>query len=77
LARFPIDGIKIDREFTAALGCDIRRERMISSMIYLGHDLGLEVVAEGIETDSQRLALLAMGCRWGQGHLFGRPGTLP
>ena len=77
LANFPIDGIKIDREFTAALCCDTRRERMISSMICLGHDLGLEVVAEGIETDSQRLALLAMGCRWGQGHLFGRPGTLP
>jgi len=77
LARLPIDGIKIDRAFTAALGCDSRLERMIASMISLGHDLGLEVVAEGIETDSQRLALQAMDCRWGQGHLFGRPGSLP
>jgi len=77
LARLPIDGIKIDRAFTAALGCESRLERMIASMISLGHDLGLEVVAEGIETDSQRLALQAMDCRWGQGHLFGRPGSLP
>jgi diguanylate cyclase len=77
LARLPIDGIKIDREFTAALGRDSRRERMTSSMIRLGLDLGLEVVAEGIETEQQRLALQAMGCCWGQGHLFGRPGELP
>ncbi len=77
LAKLPIDGIKIDREFTAALGCDSRLERMIASMIRLGHELGLEVVAEGIETNSQRLALLAMGCLRGQGHLFGRPGVLP
>ena len=77
LARLPIDGIKIDRYFTAALGCDSRLECMIASMIHLGRDLGLEVVAEGIETDSQRLALQALGCLWGQGHLFGRPGALP
>ena len=77
LARLPIDGLKIDREFTAALGRDSRRERMTSSMIRLGLDLGLEVVAEGIETEQQRLALQAMGCCWGQGHLFGRPGDLP
>ncbi|MCX5967952.1 MAG: EAL domain-containing protein [Cyanobacteria bacterium] len=76
LARLPIDGIKIDRYFTAALGSDSRLERMIASMIHLGRDLGLEVVAEGIETDSQRLALQALGCLWGQGHLFGRPGDL-
>ncbi len=77
LAELPIDGIKIDRAFIAALGCDSRRERMIASMIRLGLDLGLEVVAEGIERESQRLALLAMGCLRGQGHLFGRPGQLP
>ena len=77
LAKLPIDGIKIDREFIAALGCDSRLERMIASMIRLGLELGLEVVAEGIETNSQRLALLAMGCLRGQGHLFGRPGVLP
>ncbi|MNW18393.1 putative cyclic-di-GMP phosphodiesterase AdrB [compost metagenome] len=46
------------------------------TIITLAHSLGLEVVAEGVETDGQRLFLLRNGCRKFQGYLFGRPGSV-
>ncbi|MGI9623275.1 MAG: EAL domain-containing protein, partial [Acidimicrobiales bacterium] len=46
---------------------------IVESITELGHAFGLEVVAEGIETEEQRLALVALGIKTGQGYLFGRP----
>lgn len=74
LARLPIDTIKIDRTFTDELTADPRKRMVVHAMIRLAHDLGFEVVAEGIETREQWHLLRSMGCERGQGYLFGRPG---
>lgn len=73
LSELPLDGIKIDISFTAALGKDSRRTAVVESAIRLCHDLGLLVIAEGIETEQQRQLLLSFGCDDGQGYLFGHP----
>ena len=73
LSGFPIDVVKLDRSIVAGLGADARRTTMVQGFVRVFQDLGLSVVAEGIETEQQRQALLAMGCRLGQGFLFGRP----
>ncbi|MCP9777602.1 bifunctional diguanylate cyclase/phosphodiesterase [Cyanobium sp. Tous-M-B4] len=77
LAQLPIDAIKIDRSFTAGLLNDPRRSVVVASMIRLSHDLGLDVIAEGVELEAQADALLAMGCCKGQGYLFGHPAPFP
>jgi diguanylate cyclase (GGDEF)-like protein len=73
--RFPLKMLKIDRSFVEPLGGDLgsRSPAVVRAILALAHSLGLEVVAEGIETDAQRQALLTMGCVYGQGYLFGRP----
>jgi diguanylate cyclase (GGDEF)-like protein len=73
--RFPLKMIKIDRSFIDLLGSDRsqRSSAVVGAILALAHSLGLEVVAEGIETEAQRQALVAMGCLFGQGYLFGRP----
>jgi diguanylate cyclase (GGDEF)-like protein len=73
LSELPLDAIKIDTSFTAALGRDPRRTAVVESAIRLCHNLGLLVIAEGIETEQQRQLLLAFGCDEGQGYLFGHP----
>ncbi|MGV8923049.1 MAG: EAL domain-containing protein [Thermomonas sp.] len=75
LHRFPLKMIKIDRSFVDPLGRDSsqRSSVIVSAILALADSLGLEVVAEGIETEAQRSALLEMGCIYGQGYLFGRP----
>ncbi len=73
LAEMPIDGLKIDRSFTASMHCDPRRRLMIEAVVNLARQLQLEVVAEGIETHDHRDALLGMGCQLGQGYYFSRP----
>ena len=72
--RFPLRMIKIDRSFIAGLdGEDPERSRaVLAAFIALARSLQLEVLAEGVETPAQRDALLAMGCHYGQGFLFGR-----
>ena len=77
LAQLPIDAIKIDRSFTAGLLNDPRRSVVVASMIRLSRDLGLDVIAEGVELEAQAEALLAMGCCKGQGFLFGHPAPFP
>jgi len=76
LSELPVDGIKIDRSFTSALGVDRSRTAVIQAITQLCGNLGLRVIAEGIETEAQRQQLLAMGCDDGQGYLFGRPQPL-
>jgi len=73
--RFPLRMIKIDRSFIAPIGPEEapRTMAVIGAILALSRSLGVEVVAEGIETWEQRETLQAMGCLLGQGYAFGRP----
>jgi diguanylate cyclase (GGDEF)-like protein len=73
LQEFPLERLKIDRSFVAPLGAGTARGSIADAMITLGHSLGLEVVAEGVEEADQMAALRELGCRTAQGFLFGRP----
>ena len=74
LQRFPFDTIKIDQSFvrTTSRGT---RPVILRSIIALAHDLGMEVVAEGAETDSDAVELYQLGCEYAQGFAFGEPMT--
>jgi EAL domain-containing protein (putative c-di-GMP-specific phosphodiesterase class I) len=72
LRRFPIHVIKIDRSFTDGLGGDAGAAAIVRALLGLSRDLGLETVAEGVETSTQFRWLRAEGCTLGQGYLFGR-----
>jgi EAL domain-containing protein (putative c-di-GMP-specific phosphodiesterase class I) len=73
LKRFAVDEVKIDRTFVAGLGRDPDDEVILSAVVEMSRNLGLDTVAEGVEFPGQRDALLALGCRRGQGYLFGKP----
>ena len=73
LKKFPIDVIKIDRSFIKDIPDSQDDMEITSAVIAMAHNLKLKVVAEGIETDAQRRALLAAGCELGQGYFFSRP----
>lgn len=73
LSRIPIDEVKIDRTYITQMVEDPRCQVLVSGFVRLFRELGLRVVAEGIETREQRDLLVAMGCDVGQGWLFGRP----
>ncbi|WP_458758164.1 EAL domain-containing protein [Afipia sp. TerB] len=72
LQRFPFDTIKIDQSFvrTTTRGA---RPILLKSIISMAHDLGMEVVAEGAETDSDAVELYQLGCEFAQGFAFGEP----
>jgi EAL domain-containing protein (putative c-di-GMP-specific phosphodiesterase class I) len=73
LHRFPLDILKIDRSFIAALGDDEEGASIAGAIVSLGRALGLKTVAEGIENAAQRRELERLGCPLGQGFLFWRP----
>ncbi len=73
LQKFPFQRVKIDRAFVASLGTIGNAGAIIQSIVTLGHALGMSVVAEGIETDEQRVLLRLAGCDELQGFLFARP----
>jgi len=76
LQRFPLDTLKIDRSFTSAMGSGGKEESMIVRTIMpLAHNLGLDVVAEGVETNEQVLLLRELRCKYAQGFYFSRPTT--
>jgi EAL domain-containing protein (putative c-di-GMP-specific phosphodiesterase class I) len=75
LTRFPITCLKIDRRFVAALGTDSAEALVAQSVIGLAHGLGVETVAEGVETETQRVMLRELGCDIAQGWLIARPLT--
>ena len=72
LVRFPIHALKIDQSFIRAFGRDEKSEMIVNAIISLGKSLGVEVIAEGVETHEQLNQLLAMGCPYGQGHYFSK-----
>ena len=76
LRRFPVDVLKIDRSFVAALGGDPEDAALAHAIVKLGHTLHLRVVAEGVETAAQLAELRGLGCEYGQGYLFARPLTV-
>jgi EAL domain-containing protein (putative c-di-GMP-specific phosphodiesterase class I) len=73
LQRFPLDKIKIDRSFVAALGASANGGVIIQAIVALGRALGLSVLVEGVETEQQRVLLRLAGCDEMQGFLFARP----
>ena len=73
LKAFPVDVIKIDRSFVSNLDTDSGDAAIIDAVVGLGHRLGMEVVAEGVETEAQARYLRSRGCDYGQGYLFGYP----
>jgi EAL domain-containing protein (putative c-di-GMP-specific phosphodiesterase class I) len=73
LTAFPVDRIKIDRGFTRAIDSEGDRGLIARTLIGLGRGLGLEVIAEGVETESQRSFLVVHGCTAVQGYLLARP----
>ncbi|HZI37491.1 MAG TPA: GGDEF domain-containing phosphodiesterase, partial [Acidimicrobiia bacterium] len=73
LKRFPIDVLKIDRSFVNGLGHDPEDSAIVAAVISLAGAMQLDAVAEGVETDVQRCALLELGGLRGQGYLFARP----
>ncbi|CAN5255896.1 EAL domain-containing protein [soil metagenome] len=72
LHRFPLHALKIDRSFIASLrpGGTAANTAIVRAVLALARTLGLEVVAEGVETEAQRECLLELGCEFGQGFLF-------
>jgi len=70
LHKLPIDGVKIDRTFVAAPDGSLAAASIVRMIVELARSLQLGVIAEGVETERQRDALLELGCAHGQGHLF-------
>ena len=70
LHRLPIDALKIDKSFVAGLGLDDRTTELVRTIVQLGKNLGVIVIAEGVETTNQQACFRDLGCAWGQGYLF-------
>jgi len=76
LRRFPVDQLKVDRSFISELVTNPEDLAIVSSVINLGHSLGLSVVAEGVESAEQLLRLTEMSCDQGQGFIWRRPASV-
>lgn len=74
LRAIPVNRLKIDQSFVRDLERDGGSRTIVEAVVGLGHNLGCEIVAEGVETEAQAQLLRAMGCDLGQGFLFGKPG---
>ena len=73
LANLPVHALKIDRDFVSQLDLDERKSMIVRSVVALAHNLGLKVIAEGVETPRQLDYLKALKCQYGQGYLFSTP----
>ncbi|MBS7348557.1 MAG: EAL domain-containing protein, partial [Comamonas sp.] len=76
LRNLPIQILKIDRSFVRQIDHDQKDAAIARSIVSLAHSMGLQVIAEGVETEEQYMALKALGCQMFQGYLFGRPQPL-
>jgi diguanylate cyclase (GGDEF)-like protein/PAS domain S-box-containing protein len=73
LRRFPVDVLKIDGSFVQGLGEDPEGSAIVAAVLRLAETLGVDVVAEGVETAGQLDTLRALGCQFGQGYFFSKP----
>ena len=73
LSTLPITTLKIDRSFVHAMLADVKSRKIVQTIVRLADELGIPVVAEGIEHQAEARILTDMGCALGQGFLFGRP----
>ena len=73
LQQLPIDGFKIDRTFVQDIETSARSVNVVRMMIEMATTAGMDVVAEGMETDRQVTILRGLGCRLAQGYYFARP----
>jgi diguanylate cyclase (GGDEF)-like protein/PAS domain S-box-containing protein len=73
LHQFPVDAVKIDRAFVASMSENREFAAIINAIVTLAHNLGNQVIAEGVETEDQLAHLLALECDFAQGYLFARP----
>lgn len=73
LSTLRADGLKIDRTFISKIGIEERNHSIIRSVVALGEHLGMDVIAEGVETEQQRAYLQSVHCKHAQGYLFARP----
>jgi EAL domain-containing protein (putative c-di-GMP-specific phosphodiesterase class I) len=76
LQHLPVDILKIDRSFTIDVDVNERAAALVEAILVMGAALDLAVVAEGIERESQAIRLGELGCKIGQGYLYGQPSTL-
>ncbi|HEX7808948.1 MAG TPA: EAL domain-containing protein [Thermoanaerobaculia bacterium] len=76
LRRFPIDRVKVDREFVAEIEESASDRAIVSAIVAMAHGLNLAVTAEGVETEGQVAFLREQGCEEVQGFLFGRPSAI-
>jgi diguanylate cyclase (GGDEF)-like protein len=72
LHRLQVDTVKVDRSFVSRLEDDVRGLELVQAIVTLAHNLGMDVVAEGVETRAQAEQLLALGCEYAQGFYFSK-----
>jgi diguanylate cyclase (GGDEF)-like protein len=73
LAEYPVDRLKIAQELVFGVTDNLRHELVVKAAIHLAHELGTEVIAEGVETEAQARFLMAAECEYAQGFLFSKP----
>ncbi|MBW4487836.1 MAG: EAL domain-containing protein [Trichocoleus desertorum ATA4-8-CV12] len=73
LHRFPVDTLKVDRSFVSRMGDTSEDATIVQTITMLGHTLGMDVIAEGVETAAQHAKLQALNCEYAQGYLFSKP----
>ena len=76
LQDLPVDALKIDRSFVSAIDDERHQGTICAAIIGMAHNLGMQVIAEGVETETQKAFLLERGCDLAQGYLFGMPDRL-
>lgn len=73
LQRFPIDSLKVDRSFTMEMLGDEGKYEIVRTIVAMAHNMGMEVIVEGVESAEQAEALRRLGCEYGQGFFFAEP----
>jgi EAL domain-containing protein (putative c-di-GMP-specific phosphodiesterase class I) len=73
LVSLPVHALKIDRSFIVQMTSSKQAHAVVASIVSMGHQLGLRVIAEGVERKEERDVLVALGCDEAQGYLLGRP----
>jgi EAL domain-containing protein (putative c-di-GMP-specific phosphodiesterase class I) len=73
LHQFPVDTLKIDQSFVSRIDATSQNLEIVRTIVMLAHNLGMDVIAEGVETADQALQLRRLGCEFAQGFLYSRP----